>query len=53
MDRKQDQATSLDACLMEIAKADEIVCTTTRHLGELRRAHAYALDDNEPDRLNT
>lgn len=53
MDRKQDQATSLDACLMEIARADEIVRTTTRHLGELRRTHAYALDDNEPDRLNT
>jgi hypothetical protein len=53
VDHKQDQAASLDACLMEIRKADESVRTTTRRLGELRHARVYAFNDNEPDRLNT
>ena len=53
MNHREDRPTPLDACLMEIRKADESVRTTTRRLGELRRARAHALDDNEPDRVNT
>lgn len=52
-DCNQDQAASLNACLMEIRKAYETVRITTRRLGELRRAKVYAFDDNEPNRLNT
>jgi hypothetical protein len=53
VDHQQDQATSLDACLMEIRKADESVRTTTRRFAELQRARVYAFNDNGPDRLNT
>ena len=49
--KEQGPPAPFDACLTEIRKADENVRANTRRLGELQRV--YALDSNEPDRLNT